>query len=211
MLYCMHPCMSMFLDITVNFDTNDLISFIEHKSDVDYNVVMQIFRYMAFIWEDYEKEMEKKQSGISKTKGFKYPPILPIVFYDGPDNWTAATKLHDRILFSDILGEYIPDYQCALMQVKNYSNNELMQREDVLSVIMMIAKLHRAADFAKIGEEVSQEYIQEVFMDAPEYLLDIVEQITRALLLEINVSGEGVEEFSGQIRERRMGTVPAGQ
>ena len=110
--------MSMFLDITVNFDTNDLISLIEHKSDVDYNVVMQIFRYMAFIWEDYEKEMEKKQSGISKTKGFNYPPVLPIVFYDGPDNWTAATKLHDRILFSDILGEYIPDYQCALMQVK---------------------------------------------------------------------------------------------
>ncbi|MBD5457070.1 MAG: Rpn family recombination-promoting nuclease/putative transposase, partial [Lachnospiraceae bacterium] len=28
------------------------ISLIEHKSEVDYNVVMQIFRYMAFIWED---------------------------------------------------------------------------------------------------------------------------------------------------------------
>ena len=23
------------------------------------NVVMQVFRYMVFIWEDYEKEMEK--------------------------------------------------------------------------------------------------------------------------------------------------------
>ncbi len=34
-----------------------LISLIEHKSNVDYNVVMQIFRYIAFIWADYEKEM----------------------------------------------------------------------------------------------------------------------------------------------------------
>lgn len=33
-----------------------LISLIEHKNNVDYNVVMQIFRYMAFIWEDYERE-----------------------------------------------------------------------------------------------------------------------------------------------------------
>lgn len=162
---------------------------------------------MAFIWEDYEKEMEKQQPGISKTKNFKYPPILPIVFYDGPDNWTAAARLHDRILFSDIFGDYIPDYRCALMQVKNYSNVELMRREDVLSVILMIARLHRASDFAKISEEVSQEYLQEVFKDAPEYLLDIVEQITRALLLEINVPSEEVEEFSGQIKERHTGRL----
>ena len=33
-----------------------LVSLIEHKSDVDYNVVMQVFRYITFIWEDYEKE-----------------------------------------------------------------------------------------------------------------------------------------------------------
>ncbi len=43
-----------------------LISLIEHKSNVDYNVVMQVFRYMAFIWEDYEKEAERQQTGISK-------------------------------------------------------------------------------------------------------------------------------------------------
>ena len=79
-----------------------LISLIEHKSDVDYNVVMQIFRYMAFIWEDYEKEAERQQAGISRSKSFRYPPILPIVFYDGEDNWTAAVSLHDRVLLSDI-------------------------------------------------------------------------------------------------------------
>ena len=69
-----------------------IVSLIEHKSNVDYNVVMQVFRYMVFIWEDYEKEMEKQHKGISKTKDFKYPPILPIVFYDGIENWTASDK-----------------------------------------------------------------------------------------------------------------------
>ena len=43
-------------------------SLIEHKSDVDYNVVMQIFRYMAFIWEDYAKEQNRAHKGISRTK-----------------------------------------------------------------------------------------------------------------------------------------------
>ena len=34
------------------------VSLIEHKTKVDYNVSMQMLRYMVYIWEDYEKEME---------------------------------------------------------------------------------------------------------------------------------------------------------
>lgn len=82
-----------------------------------------------------------------------------------------------------------------------------MKREDVLSVIMMIANLHQAADFVRIGNDVGREYLQEVFADAPEYLLEIVEQVVKALLLEINVPDEEVEEFSGQIKEKRMGKL----
>ena len=37
-----------------------LISLIEHKAQVDYNVVMKILRYMVFIWEDYEQEATEK-------------------------------------------------------------------------------------------------------------------------------------------------------
>ena len=35
-----------------------LISLIEHKSNVEYNIHMQIFRYMVYIWERYERRME---------------------------------------------------------------------------------------------------------------------------------------------------------
>ena len=44
-------------------DTLFFISLIEHKTKVDYNVSMQLLRYMVYIWEDYEKEMEKKKKG----------------------------------------------------------------------------------------------------------------------------------------------------
>ena len=36
-----------------------IISLVEHKTQVEYNVIMQLFRYMVHIWEDYEKEMEQ--------------------------------------------------------------------------------------------------------------------------------------------------------
>lgn len=184
-----------------------LVSLIEHKAKVDYNVVMQVFRYMAFIWEDYEKEQERQHKGISRTKDFKYPPILSVVFYDGTEEWTAATSLHDRVLLSDVFGKCIPDYRCILMQLKDYSNAELMEKGDELSILMMINKLNRASDFKGIGEEVDAGYLKEATADTPGHVLDIMAQVIEALLLKINVPYEEAADFAGQVKERRMGEL----
>ncbi|SDA65857.1 Putative transposase, YhgA-like [Butyrivibrio sp. INlla18] len=82
------------------------IALIEHKSGVDYNVIMQILRYMVYIWEDYEQEQNKLIPGVSHTKDFKYPPILPIVYYEGKDEWTASKSLSERIVLNDAFGDY---------------------------------------------------------------------------------------------------------
>ena len=63
-----------------------LVPLITHKTKVKYNVCMQIFRYMVYIREAYEKEEEDRKVGISRQKGFWYPPILPIVYYEGVRN-----------------------------------------------------------------------------------------------------------------------------
>ena len=184
-----------------------LISLIEHKSEVDYNVVMQIFRYMAFIWEDYEKEQNRKYKGISKTKNFKYPPILPIVYYEGEGNWTAVTRLHDRVYLSDELGEFIPDYRCIMVQLNEYTNQNLMEKADELSIIMMLNKLQEREDFASLKEEVPIEYLKKVTSGTPEYLLGIMVQVTEILLRRLNVPQEEAEEFAEQVKEHKMGEL----
>lgn len=186
-----------------------LVSLIEHKSDVDYNVVMQILRYMVFIWEDYEKEMERQHRGISKTKSFKYPPILPVIFYDGADNWTAAAELHERILFSDMFAKYIPDYQCILVQLKDYSNAELLMKKEELSIVMLIDKLRSALDYAELSKEIGSEYLSEITAKTPDYLLSIIAQVVEILLVKLNVPIEESEAFTGRIKERKMGELLA--
>ena len=184
-----------------------IVSLIEHKSNIDYNVVMQVFRYMVFIWEDYEKDMEKQRKGISKTKDFKYPPILPIVFYDGVDNWTAPDRLHDRILLSDVFGRYIPDYQCVLIKLSDYTNAELMKKKDELSVIMMVDRLRNAADYEKMIKEVNSDYLHEVTAESPEYLLETMAQIVEVFLAKLNIPLEEVDTFTSRIKERNMGEL----
>ena len=192
----------------IHIKNNDLpfyiVSLIEHKSKVDYNVVMQILRYMVFIWEDYEKEMEKKHHGISHTKNFRYPPVLPIIFYNGDNNWTAPTQLKERILLSDVLTEYIPDFNCILVQLNDYSNDELMKHKDELSIIFMIDKLQKVADFSELKTDIDPGYYKDIVSHSPEYLLDIMAQIIEILLLNINVPTKEAAEFVSQVKERKM-------
>lgn len=184
-----------------------LISLIEHKSQIDYNVIMQILRYMVYIWENYEKEQEKKHKGISKTKGFKYPPVLPIIYYDGTADWNEDIELEKRIFLSDIFENYIPNFTCILVQLKNYSNAEIMEKKDELSIIMMISKLQKESDFAMVSQEISSDYLNDITSKSPEYLLDIIAQIVEVLLLKINVPREEAEAFSGRVKERHMGEL----
>ena len=109
-------------------DEEIFIALIEHKSGVDYNVVMQILRYMVLIWEDYEKRKEKESPGISKLKEFKYPPVFPIVYYNGKENWTADKDLKSRIALSDIFSPYIPNYEYHLVNISDHGNKELIER-----------------------------------------------------------------------------------
>ncbi|MGN1192494.1 MAG: Rpn family recombination-promoting nuclease/putative transposase [Dorea sp.] len=67
--------------------------------------------YIVMILTDYEDEQEKLYPGITKTKEFKYPPVLPIVYYEGTDAWTAMRNFKDRVYLSDVFGKYIPNFE----------------------------------------------------------------------------------------------------
>lgn len=60
-----------------------VLSLIEHKSEIDYDVAMQLFRYMSVIWQDYKATQNKKHKGVSASADFRYPLIIPIVYYEG--------------------------------------------------------------------------------------------------------------------------------
>ena len=184
-----------------------LVTLIEHKSNVDYNVIMQILRYIVFIWEDYEKEQNKKHNRISYTKDFNYPPVLPIIYYEGSDEWTAALRLHDRIYLSDIFGDYIPDYRCLLMNLHKYTKEDIMDKNDELSLIMLINQLSKASDFAGLSKSIRKDFAKNVTEHSSEYLVNIILQVIEALLVRINVPQDEVDGFVDVVKERNMGKL----
>ena len=183
-----------------------VISLVEHKTKVEYNVAMQLLRYMVHIWEDYEKEMNRLYPGISSRKDFRYPPILPIVYYEGTAGWTAPLDLADRILCGELLGKYLPHFQYQLITLHSISNTDLLAKGDEISLAMLINKIQTPEDMsAFVG--LSGEQVDGILKDTPEHLLDILSKVFRALLYNMHLPENEVENAVARIKERKMGRL----
>ena len=176
-----------------------LIAIVEHQSKVHYDMAFKLLRYMVMVLTDYEREEEKKRPGITRTKEFRYPPILPIVYYEGTNRWTAARNFKERVYLNEILGQYIPDFEYLVVPVASYTNEELIEKKDELSLIMLINKLRKSEDFKSL-QGISAEYFDELSDKTPEYLLELISKIIAVFLYRLNVPRKEVEQFTDQIK-----------
>lgn len=177
------------------------ITLIEHKSGVDYNVVMQILRYMIFIWEDYEKQREKEHRGISDTKSFKYPPILPIVYYEGKEEWTADRNFSERITLNEVFGEYTPKFRYCLVSLNKYGKDELISKKDEMSFLMLINSIKSAEEFRKL--DLPNGYLDDLLKSSPESVLTAISNIVSVVLRKQNVSEDEIWKLKDQIKRRK--------
>ena len=181
-----------------------LISLTEHKSQVDYNVSMQLLKYMACIWQEYGKDQERKHPGCTKLKSFRYPPILPIVYYEGKEKWTAAIQLKDRIMLKEIFNDCIPDFSYQVVCLHDFDNHELLQRKDEMSLIMLFNKIQDSLDLEKFLDIPSEE-LNNIIKDTPEYILDVIASVMKALCIKIGASEDETDRCIQKVKERRMG------
>jgi len=180
-----------------------VIAIIEHESKVNFRAPFKMLMYIALILDDYEKEANKKSGKkISHTKDFKYPPILPIIFYDGEDEWTAETNFLCRTEMHDIFEKYIPKFEYELVSLKDYSFADLAKFGDVLSLFMMLDKLKTPEDLSNWGK-LPKEYIQQLSkMNVPPHLLELLVKVITVLLRKIDVSQNEINKFVEKIDER---------
>lgn len=186
------------------------VSLIEHKSDVDYDVVMQLLHYISNIWRDYARSRRyQTERGdwveANKAKAFRYPPILPIVYYEGIDRWTAGMQLRDRVLTVEGLEEYIPNFSYKLVGIRDYDSEELLGKADEMSLIMLLNKIQTAEDLHRVLD-MPADTVNRIVSKSPEHVLDIILDVVYLLCRKVNLSGDETHEMLSQIKEgRNMG------
>ena len=181
-----------------------LISLIEHKTEVDYNVSVQLLKYMVCIWAEYEKQFGTDYKAQVKTKAFRYPPILPVVYHEGSDTWTAPMHLKDRIFMHELFHAYIPDFTYCLVDNHKYTNKELLAHQDEMSLIMLLNKIQTKADLSEFVH-IPDEEINRIVRESPEAVIDIIVMVMQALCMKLNLSNQDTEECVKKVRTRDMG------
>ena len=180
-----------------------LIALIEHQSENDFDMSFQILRYIVFIWTDYATQQEKLHKGITKSKSFLYPPILPIVYYEGSNTWSASLNFKNRVFLSDVFGDYIPSFNYLVIPLNQYSKQDLIEKNDELSLIFLINQLQSSSEFHDL-KDIPKEYTEHLTEDTPDYLLKIIGKVIAVLLHKLNVPDEEVYEVTDQITRRKF-------
>jgi len=181
-----------------------LVSLIEHKSLVDYDVSMQLMRYMVCIWTEYRREMEKIQKGCTGQKGFRYPVIVPIVYYEGKEEWTADRHLCGRIRDSSGFSGWIPDFRYEVVRIHDYSDRELLERGNEMSLIMLINKIQNTEDlehFIRIPPDKMNRIIQ----NSPDHVVEVLVTVMESLCLKIDASAEERLQCVRKVKVHDMG------
>jgi len=178
-----------------------VIAIIEHESKVNFRASFKMLLYIALILNDYEKEINKNAK-ITLTKDFKYPPVLPIVFYDGEDDWTAATNFLHRTEMHEIFEKYIPKFEYELVSLNDYTFEDLAKFGNVLSLFMMIDKLKTPDDLSNWGK-IPKEYVHQLeAMNIPPHLKELLVRVITVLLRKIDIPQDEINNFVEKIDER---------
>jgi hypothetical protein len=183
-----------------------VLTLVEAESEVNYRTTFKMLQYIVYILADYEKEANKLDKGCIYRKNFKYPPVLPIVFYDGADTWTAARYLEERTDLSDIFGRYIPKFDYELVSLSDYTENDLIKLGDALSLIMLVDKISDG-DEINILKRLPDDYKQKFNEDLPDHLNKLITDVMMVLLRKANIPDDEIEKITGPIYERRVSTM----
>jgi len=187
-----------------NYDKQPLfvITILEHESRVNYRTSFKILQYITFVLSEYEKEINKETEKISYTKDFKFPPVLPIVYYDGTTKWTAETNFLNKTKFSDVFERYIPKFEYELVCLKDYSMDDITKFGNSLSLIMMFDKIH-APNELKLLKNLPDGYIEKLCLNIPDHLNQLIADFITLLMSKINVPKDEIKQITETIYQRR--------
>ena len=134
---------------------------------------------------------------------------MPIVFYDGNDEWTAETNFLNRTEMNGIFEKYIPKFKYELVSLRDYGFEDLAKFGDVLSLFMMVDKLRTAEAFHELGKLREEYGAQLNNLDVPPHLKELLVKVITLLLRKISVPQDEIEKLVEEIDERGISEMLA--
>ena len=183
-------------DVIYKIKDKKIFILIEHQTKIDYKMPYRILEY------EYELiRSENDYKGLG-TKNYKIPAVIAIVLYTGKQKWNVKKYIEE--VQEKLEGyEEIKLAKYDVVDVNDFSKEELIKEKSFLSKAMLIEKAKDNKEIIKYLEEI----ITEINENEEIYAEEIKQLFTIMInqILRIKIGNEKAEEFIKNIKKGKGG------
>ncbi len=172
----------------------------ELQSTVDYTM---IFRVLVYVVNNLLRYFLNTSKVERERKDFRLPSMVPIVFYNGEEEWTAVRNLKDYQKCGAIFGNYVLSLEYYLVNLSEIDEEEILSTNTVIDNIMYCDKFRKNLELAEaikvaynriqlLGNQEKEEFNNWV----KSILLSICGDKESVLEEILNWAGNGVDDMA---------------
>jgi hypothetical protein len=104
-----------------------------------------------------------------------------MIFYDGAQPWTAERNFLERTHLKEVFEKYIPKFEYELINLNDYTTEQIMKFGDALSFLLLIDKIRTIKGKISITE-LPGEYKEKLRLQIPENMVKLITDVTMSLM-----------------------------
>jgi len=128
---------------------------LELQSTVDFTMPFRLLIYMTELWKQIFLNTDEK---IRERKDYRLPAIVPLLLYNGKNNWTVNRSFKEMQEGYELFGEHLVDFKYILFDINRYNDEELIKIGNLISSVFLLDKSGDAKKFIdrlrKIGDKL---------------------------------------------------------
>ncbi len=113
--------------------------------------------------------------------------------------------MQERIIFDTAFEPFTPKFFYKLVALNAYSIEQQAEKNDELSLVMLINRLQSIEEFQKL--DLPDDYLKNLSENSTEDVLSIDAKVTAAMLRQLNLPEDEVEGFTEQVKKRKMAVL----
>jgi len=121
----------------IKFKGSEIIFYIllELQSTVDHTMP---FRLLKYITELMKREFENTPKNERESIDYRLPAVIPVILYNGADNWTAVRSFKEYVQGYEQFGDYIVDFRYFLFDLNRMTEETILSTNQLLDIIFAL-------------------------------------------------------------------------
>jgi predicted transposase/invertase (TIGR01784 family) len=127
----------------------------ENQSSVDYTMPFRLLVYMTAL---LKREFRNTAKHIREASIYRLPAIVPIVMYNGFDNWTAVRSFKEYLHEYAQYGDYIIDFKYLLFDLNRENEETILSTNQLLDIVFALDKKPNRDNMGKMVQIAMEHY-----------------------------------------------------